>query len=244
MQATRCNRAPAGENGTKYRYENGEIQKQNEKGKWIKHSAQEGSYVSQIAGALGDITGGDPNSFGSQFLGLFENDDVDVEIFENTSQGKHKGQNKAEGKRVYTFFNQSESIRTTGGSERLSENFHITLGHELAHVLANNLFSEGVLKSTWVPNVQTADGLRDVTNSEVFASMYENMLRSEQGLELRTHYIGGTSDNRSRLILKSKTKNPFGKVYNPTQATLEIFNSIVRRPKAKSVNSIRPVGRQ
>jgi RHS repeat-associated protein len=232
------------ENGTQYRYENGETQKQNEKGKWINHSAQEGSYVSQIAGALEAITGGDPNSFGSQFLGLFENDNVNVSLFENTSQGDHKGKNETDGTDIYTFSNQSGSIRTTGGSEKLNENFHITLGHELAHGLGNNLLSKGALSDTWIP-ADPNIGLKDpIKNSEVFASMYENMLRAEQGLELRTHYIGGTSDNRSRLIQKSKTKNPFGKVYNPTLSTLEIFNSLVRRPKAKSVNSIKPAGRQ
>ena len=220
------------EGGTQYRYNNGEVQKQNEKGKWIKHSAQEGSYVAQIQSALSDITEGDPNSFGSQFLGLFENDDVNVNVRNNpVKKGKNKDKNVTQGTDIYTSFNQSGSIRTTGGNEKLTENFHITLGHELAHGLGNNLIKSSALKAPWLENIETPDGKKSISKSEVFASMYENFLRASQGLQLRTHYIGGTSDDRSRLIKKSKTKNPFGKVYNPTEATLKIWNELVKNKK-------------
>ncbi|NCQ12294.1 MAG: hypothetical protein GW809_09185, partial [Bacteroidetes bacterium] len=232
------------EGDERYRYENGEVQKRNEDGEWETHQAKEGSYLSQVLGFLGDIAGGDENSFGSQFLSLFENDDINVEIRDSNTSDNYKGRNVTLGTIIFTSFNQDGSIRTTGGAERISQNYHTTLFHELGHGFANNVFSKGALSDIWVRNVQTARGVQNVSTSEVFASMVENMLRAEQGLNLRTHYIGGSSDNRSRLIQKSRTKNPFSTVYNPTEATRAIYNTILQRPIQKPVSSLKPFGIQ
>ncbi|MCF6167977.1 RHS repeat-associated core domain-containing protein [Lutibacter sp.] len=215
-----------------YRYNNGELQEKKDD-KWVTYNPEEGSYEAKILANLNKITEGDPNSFGSQFLGLFENDDINVKVKQNTSKGKYKGRNVTDPQdnTVYTFFNQKGSIRTTGGNEKLTENFHITLGHELAHGLGNSLIENSKLSETWIKADPDIGLKKPITKSEVFASMYENLLRGSQGLELRTHYIGGTSDDRSRLIKKSKTKNPFAKVYNPTEATLKIWNELVKNKK-------------
>ncbi len=219
------------DNNTRYRYENGEAQKQNEDGKWETHQAEDGSYLAQVLGFLGDITGGDENSFGSRFLNLFENDYIDVFISQNKFEDHNKGKNITLGNVIYTDFNQKGSIRTTGRTESISQNYHTTLFHELAHGFANNVISASVLNAVWIKDVQTINGTQDVTKSEVFASMVENMLRAEQGLNLRTHYIGGTSDNRSRLIIKSKTQSPFSKTYEPTETTRAIWNELLNSRK-------------
>ena len=232
------------DNNTRYRYENGEAQKQNEDGKWETHQAEDGSYLAQVLGFLGDITGGDENSFGSRFLNLFENEDIDVFISQNKFEDRNKGKNITVGNVIYTDFNQKGSIRTTGGTESISQNYHTTLFHELAHGFANNVFSQGVLKATWINSAPSIGLDKPISNSEVFGSMVENMLRAEQGLNLRTHYIGGSSDNRSRLIKKSRTKNPFSTVYNPTEATTAIYNTILQRPIQKPVSSLKPINFQ
>lgn len=223
------------DNNTRYRYENGEAQKQNEDGEWEAYQAKDGSYLAQVLGFLGDITGGDENSFGSRFLSLFENEDIDVFISQNKFKDHNKGKNITVGNVIYTDFNQKGSIRTTGGTESISQNYHTTLFHELGHGFANNVISQGALNDIWIKNVQTKDGVRNISTSEVFGSMIENMLRAEQGLNLRTHYIGGSSDNRSRLIQKSRTRNPFSSVYIPTKSTMTIYNNILRRPIQKPV---------
>ena len=219
------------DNNTRYRYENGEAQKQNEDGKWETHQAEDGSYLAQVLGFLGDITGGDENSFGSRFLNLFENEDIDVFISQNKFEDRNKGKNITVGNVIYTDFNQKGSIRTTGRTESISQNYHTTLFHELGHGFANNVISASVLNAVWIKDVQTINGTQDVSKSEVFASMVENMLRAEQGLNLRTHYIGGTSDNRSRLIIKSKTQSPFNKTYEPTETTRAIWNELLNSRK-------------
>lgn len=84
---------------------------------------------------------------------------------------------------------QTKSIRTTGGTESISQNYHTTLFHELGHGFANNVFNASVLNAAWVKDVQTERGVEDVSKSEVFASMVENMLRAEQGLNLKTDKI-------------------------------------------------------
>jgi len=220
------------DNNENYRYEKGKVQKRNEDGKWEEHYADEGSYLSQVLGFLIEITGNDENSFGSLFLSLFENENIDVNIRQNNSTKKNiKGKNITQEITIYTSFDQKGSIQTTGGSEKITQNYHITLFHELGHGFANNVFSSTVLNAVWVKDVPTTIGTVDLPKSEVFASMVENMLRLEQGLNLRTHYIGGSSDERSRLIKKSKTKSPFSKIYEPTEATKAIWNEILKSKK-------------
>jgi RHS repeat-associated protein len=120
-----------GEDGTGYRYDKGKTYSQDKDGNWNEYSAKEGSYVAQIVGALNDITQGDENFFGSQFLNLFANDDVNVNVKNNVSKDpKVKDRNITQGTTIYTSFNQKESVPTTDGMQPLS--FNITLAHELA----------------------------------------------------------------------------------------------------------------
>lgn len=220
-----------GAGGQGYRYSNGQLQEEKD-GEWVEYNAKAGSYESKILSNLNKITEGDPNSVGSQFLGLFENDKINVDVRNNpVKKGKNKDKNATDGTTVYTSFNQKGDLRTTSGSEKLTENFHITLGHELAHGLANNIFNQDVLKDVWVKDIETAKGPQSISNSEVYASMWENMIRGSQGLPLRTHYIGGTSDDRSRLIQKSKTSSREIPTYNPTIKTMNILKEILKSKK-------------
>jgi len=220
--------------GKRYRYENGQLYEQDENEDWVEATAASGSYAAQIVDALGDITGGDENSFGSQFLSLFENDDVNVTLADNKSTNSNtKDRNITQGTDIYTSFNQNERIPTTNGLQ--AQSFHITLGHELAHGLANNILSKTELRKPWV-QANSSNGLpKDIPQSEVFASMYENMLRSEQGLPLRTHYSptnDGSVVSESRLIKKVKGKvHAISEQWQPTKGAVQVWNNLVKTKK-------------
>ncbi|WP_239987126.1 RHS repeat-associated core domain-containing protein [Flavobacterium tibetense] len=218
--------------GTRFRYDNGKIFSQDkDKGTWDEYQAEEGSYVAQILEALNGITMGDSNSFGAQFLRLFENENINVDIGINVSkQLDMKDRNITFDDYIYTSFNQKGKVQTTDGLKDLI--FHITLAHELAHGLSYNLFNSSERDKPWI-KANSENGLvKDVKQDEIFATMFENMIRAEQGLPIRTHYIlGGSSMEESRIIKKSKLQNPFHTQYEPTEQALKIWNNIVRTRK-------------
>lgn len=222
-----------GEDGMGYRYDKGKTYSQDKDGNWNEYTAKEGSYVAQIVGALNDITQGDENSFGSKFLDMFANDDVNVDVKQNNStSSKTKDRNMTRGTTIYTSFNQKESVMTTDGMQPLP--FSMILGHELAHGLSENLFKESVTSKPWI-TANSSNGLPyDISQDEIFATMFENMIRAEKGLPLRTHYIPtseGSVLEESRIIKKSKAQNPFNTQYEPTEQAVKIWNNIVNSRK-------------
>jgi RHS repeat-associated protein len=222
-----------GEDGSKYRYDKGKTYSRDDDGNWNEFAAKEGSYVAQIVGALNNITQGDENSFGSQFLNMFANDDVNVDITKNLSNSpKTKNRNITQGNKVYTDFNQKEKVPTTDGMRALS--FPITLAHELAHGLSFNLLNESERSKTWITANATNGLAHDISQDEIFATIYENLIRAEQGLPLRTHYSpnsDGSAVSESRLIKKSKVQNPFNTQYEPTEQALRIWNNLIKSRK-------------
>ncbi|WP_165396096.1 DUF6443 domain-containing protein [Flavobacterium sp. J27] len=216
-------------NGNNYRYNNGRIYSKTEGSDddWNEYIPEEGSYVAQIVQALHDITQDDENSFGSQFLSLFENQELNAIFTENTLDNR----TVTTGRNIKTSDKQNELVATTKGNEKLI--FHITIAHELAHVIENTLYDEKVLGAKWF-SITTKNARKDISVGEIFASTFENMIRAEQGLPLRTHYSindDGSVVGDSRLIKKSKIKNPFYKQYESTEEVLEIWNKIIKARK-------------
>lgn len=102
---------------------------------------------------------------------------------------------------------------TTRGFEG-SPNF-ITLGHEMAH----GMDSYNYKVSSWIPLSRN----RSVSESEVYATHIENMIRAESGLPLRTHYLaqkGGVGYSYSTLIDKKGNS-----VFFNSNGTRNVFNN-------------------
>jgi RHS repeat-associated protein len=146
-------------------------------------------FAGQITGALDDIrTGGD---FGGKFVGDLATGKDNIEIRSTT------GDNVTQDGILYVNPNAKQDAPTEKGVQRLP--FKITLGHEMAHGLAN---VQGVAFKDWV-TIPTEKGDRTLSQSEIYASHIENNLRAEQGLPLRTHYspeTGGGVNEDTRLL--------------------------------------------
>ena len=216
-----------------YRYNNGKYYTQNaETKKWdVEASVKSDSYAGQILSALTSITGGDENSFGSKYLNLFANDDINTTIKDSSLNGSNAGKNGAtlDGSTVFTAFKQDVTLDTTSGSKQSP--FHVTLFHELGHSFSNQVFDNNILRSEWT-TIPQESGDRKIPKSEVYSSTIENVLRAEQNLPLRLNYSPGTTN--TQLIQKVSTVPLINNViYELNPATQNIFNSIIQSKKSK-----------
>ncbi|WP_411898425.1 RHS repeat-associated core domain-containing protein, partial [Elizabethkingia occulta] len=214
-----------------YRYNNGKLYTQNaETKKWdVETSVKNDSYAGQILSALTSITGGDENSFGSQYLNLFANDDINTTIKDSSLNGSNAGKNGAtlDGSIVFTSFNQDVTLDTTSGSKKSP--FHVTLFHELGHSLSNQIFDNSILRSEWTTIPQEV-GDKKIPKSEIYASTIENVLRAEQNIPLRMNYTPETTN--TQLIQKVSTIPLINNtIYKLNPATQNIFNSIIQSKK-------------
>jgi RHS repeat-associated protein len=183
-------------------------------------------FAGQITGAIDQIrTGGD---FGAKFIGDAATGNDNVEIHSYT------GDNKTDGGNLYVNPKADQYAPTEKGSQKLP--FQITLGHELAHGLAN---VQGVQFKDWT-TISTASGDRTLSQSEIYATHVENNLRAEQGLPLRTYYSQDADGNPASetRILDSKYRSlyyntgntsPGGNSYPKTVP--EANRYIYRKPK-------------
>ncbi len=104
--------------------------------------------------------------------------------------------------------NKKKNLPTTSGT--LEAQRWIVLAHELAHV---EDFLNGTMdNSNWIKG-DAAYGLKSISNAEKYATHVENIIRSQAGLPLRTHY--GLADDNTPMeesrILDSKNKSKFYK---------------------------------
>ncbi|REC66367.1 hypothetical protein DRF59_12915 [Chryseobacterium flavum] len=179
---------------TTYRYNGGKLYTQNsETKKWdVEATVDSNSYVGQIFSALQSMTGSNSDSFGSKFLGLFENDDINATIQDSKrfQLERFRGKNFTLNNDIYTGFNQEVNIYTSmfgESSKRRDSPFHVTLFHELGHTWLNQIGSKEELGKVWVDGDEyNLEG--SIKQSEIAASYIENLLRSEQNLPIRTSY--------------------------------------------------------
>lgn len=99
---------------------------------------------------------------------------------------------------------------SAGGSTRRPS--YIGLAHELAHGLdgANGTIDGGL----WF-NITTPTGTESVYNAEKYATHWENKIRAENGVALRTHYQ--PSYSQSRILIngaQSKYFNNYNYINN------------------------------
>ncbi|WP_199750637.1 RHS repeat-associated core domain-containing protein, partial [Gynurincola endophyticus] len=215
-----------------YRYNNGSLYSQNQETlEWdIEAKVDKKSYAGKLLNALNKIRGDDENSFGSTYLNLFNNDEVNVTVQKNyltTKNKKNKNLTSESGEKILTFFDEQVNVMTTSGFRKTP--FHVTLFHELVHSFSNQTANSSVLGQIW------ADGKsnnlpNDIRVSEIYASTVENMLRAEQGMSLRTHYSSspdGIPIEATRL-LNAPLKTAFGKGYSLTPVVHQYLMQILQ----------------
>lgn len=141
----------------KYRYNNGKLYSQNaETKKWdVEASVKSDSYSGKILSALNSMTGNDKDSFGSKFLNLFSNDDINTTIQSNNLSGDNARRNGTtyDGSKIFTSFSQSDKIETSMLGERAkSQNvvFHVSLFHEIGHSFLDQTKSNNSLRAVWL----------------------------------------------------------------------------------------------
>jgi len=218
-----------------YRYDNGKLYTQNaETKKWNVEAknVSSDSYAGQILSSLTSMTGGDKNSFGSQFLGLFANDNINTTIMDGGSNGTNAGKNGTtlDGSTIFTAFKQDVQLETTSGTKQSP--FYVSLFHELGHSFADQVFDNKILRDTWTTVSTAQDSEAKIPKSEVYASTIENVLRAEQSLTLRLNYSPNTTN--TQLIQKVSTVSLINNtIYKLNPAIQSIFNSIIQSKKSK-----------
>lgn len=179
---------------TTYRYNNGKFFTQNTiTQKWdVEAVVENDSYAGKILAALTSITGGDEDSYGSMFLGLFANDKINTTIKDSSTNTDYSGKNATytDGSGILTSFDQEVMLETSMLGEKakkIQSPFHVTLFHELGHSWLNQTKKSSELRTLWVDG-EKKELEGDIYQSEIAASYIENLLRNEQGLPLRISY--------------------------------------------------------
>ncbi len=155
------------------------------------------AFAKSITGALDEVrSGGD---FGAKFIGDAATGSDNVDVRSTT------GDNKTQDGILYVNPSAEQYAPTEKGKQKLP--FSITLGHEIAHGLAN---VQGVKFKDWVTiPIDESGGTRTLSQSEIYATHIENNLRAERGMPLRTHYSqdkDGIPTSETR-ILDSKSRS-------------------------------------
>ncbi len=181
-------------NGEKYRYYNGATQKQVD-GEWV---SAKNDHLSDFVVAT--ITGlrelGNRSDTGKGLIDKFSGDKKDVTFqYREVNASKGLG-NEADWKTNTIFFDHNFDQKSHTSSGYMSNEHFITIGHEMSH-----LTDPVKYHSPWY-NSKVSEG-------EIRATHYENIIRAESGLPLRTHYgsykIGNDilPDARSTIVDKS-----------------------------------------
>ena len=162
------------------KYENGNLYSKNSKGKWEIYNGKNvkidkngsssiGGFLGKVLEALDKIRNGNA---GSELINVLQNASKYIRIYE--------GENGASGIAGNVWWNP---LNTTGGPNQLGNTFrpaYIGLTHELGHVFDG---LDGVVNNMPIGYIE-----KNVTASEYQAMHWENRVRGENGLPLRTHY--------------------------------------------------------
>jgi RHS repeat-associated protein len=160
-------------------------------------------FLSQTLNALNKIGSGD---FGSEWVGEMQKSTDNYNIKQGTEK---EHENKREGNTAYVNYDASVPLATTSENEIGNAPNYVRLGHELGHVYSQ---VKGFADNTiWNSNTMQI-GAELFKKDEWYASLIENMIRADQGDNLRTHYATYTDsqgkmhgDESTRLISKTPT---------------------------------------
>jgi RHS repeat-associated protein len=151
-------------------------------------------YVGHTKSALDKIGS---KSAGSDLLGQLQSSTKNVYISDgaNTYGPKDGNWKDAQNKKGVDGLVGWSSSNTNGGPDgtgSTSRPSFVGLAHELGHALDG--FNGTVSGGGWF-TVQGANGPVSVYNAEKYATHWENMIRSEHGISLRTHYQPGYEES-------------------------------------------------
>ena len=200
-------------NNQSYKYENGKLYQYQTSGEkatsYIEITPEEGSFVEGIFNALNDL--GNNTNTGKELLNYFSNNDKDAYIHPYSKIADNNETNKQENGLVLSGISapiymkddlSGTAIPTENGIEESP--LWLDLGHELSH--RKDYITNGEkVNEPWI-----TIGDEIFVKSEIQATHYENLMRQEAGLPLRTHY-GTIKENDvvigpyfpSRLIRKN-----------------------------------------
>jgi hypothetical protein len=185
--------------GKQYRYQNGVTQHQVD-GKWqtIDGSTVLSDFVLNTVAGLNALE--NSGKTGKGLIDAFSGSDKDVTFqYQKDGAGYSKGMISLDDKNSGSTFVKSAS----GSIEFQKSPYFVTIGHEMAH-------AQDPVKVNFMDTWYRTSSGDEVTKREIYASHYENMIRAESGLPLRTHYgviydrVSGSykPEPRSRLIDK------------------------------------------
>ena len=196
-------------------YKDGELYKRDGtaySGKGVK-TRKDGStkikgFLGKAVAALDRIrTGGDS---GNELIGDLQDSDQHVFI--------GKGCNSARGLRVsWNPSDRSGGPDETGSTKRPS---FIALAHELGH--AHDALDGVVDMSTCITNSY----VKAIPNAEIYASHWENRIRGENGLSLRTHYSIDKGTNIGGLLNGNGASAHFSQSQTMRTGQLHLFPTI------------------
>ncbi len=134
-------------------------------------------YVEKAVAGLNELSEGD---FGKQMIGELQESDLTYDISKGTeSKAEHD----------FSDTKNEDGVLKTGANITWDGKGSIGLGHELGHGY-DALYGYDIRKDP--VNIMEGD---DIPISEVRAVHMENILRAEQGIELRTHYLVDSDGN-------------------------------------------------
>ncbi len=190
-------------------YDNGKLYTKNSKGKYGEYKGngvkvnKDGSiklkgFLGKAVAALDKIrTGG---SEGGSLIGDLQNSKYHIKI--------KQGKNGARGYNIsWDPSNTTGGVNGAGSSNRPS---FIGLAHELGH--AHDGLDGSIDYSTWF-----SIGAKNIPKAEQYASHWENRIRGENGLSLRTHYYNSGGVKKGSLLgLRKVNFNYSNKLSPPT----------------------------
>ncbi|MGG7468178.1 DUF6443 domain-containing protein [Chryseobacterium arthrosphaerae] len=224
---------------TTYRFDNGRLYTQDAKTKKWDQAAtvKNDSYAGKILSALNSMRGEDSNSFGSIFLGLFANDDINAKIQDSKDFDikTFKGKNFTIGNDIYTGFDQKVAPYTSMLGETSKERnspFYVSLFHEIGHSWLNQVVSKDELSKVWVDGDDS--GLASsIKQSEIAASYIENLLRLDKGLPIRTSY--SPDAQTSSTLVNSITRQPKVRTNSMGQVNSNINYRVFTMPNSVQI---------
>ncbi|WP_222941011.1 M91 family zinc metallopeptidase [Flavobacterium macrobrachii] len=179
------------------KYDNGNLYSRNSKtGKWETYNGKNikidkngnktiGGFLGKAVAALDKIRSG---KAGKELISAIQNDPKFIRIGE--------GKNQSGGTAGVVSWNPSNTRGGPNQQGSTSRPAYIGLTHELGHALDG---LDGVVNNTSIGNI----GGSNVPATEYEAMHWENRVRGENGLSLRTHYGNDASGNAVGQILNS-----------------------------------------
>ena len=185
----------------RYKYKNGNIY-QNVDGRWQQYRTEEGSYIATIQNSLNALAS---QQDGNSLISFFSGDEHHIQIRQRQEGGTGEG-NQLIGWSIVTDKNPEGAIIPTE-NDLLQNPLFVSIGHEMAH-------RKDIAKGTFDDSEWFSLNGKSIPTAEKYATHYENKIRAEHGLPLRTHYARNNRRGVGPEIINKRGQSNFFKQYN------------------------------